>query len=71
MSYQRIKCTEDFNFTWPSRARTSLKKGFTGPVKEEVAKAAIKAGAAEPVGEKTDKTDKPSGSDSTTNKKSA
>jgi len=40
-----VKFKADYDHTWPSRAVTAFKRGWSGPVKQEVATAAKKAGA--------------------------
>lgn len=47
----RLTFTADYDHEWPSRAVTAYKTGWTGPVKDEVAVAAIGAGKAEPARE--------------------
>lgn len=42
----RVKFTRRYNHTWPSRAMTDYPEGYEGTVKQEVADAAIEAGAA-------------------------
>lgn len=42
----RVKFTADFDYTWPSRAMTFYPNNWEGPVKEEVAEAAVRAGRA-------------------------
>lgn len=42
-----VKFAADFDYTWPSRAMTSYKKGWQGRVKAEVAVAADAAGVLE------------------------
>lgn len=42
-----VKFARDFDYTWPSRAMTAYKAGWSGRVKAEVAVAAEKAGVLE------------------------
>lgn len=39
-----VKFAKDFDYTWPSRAMTAFKAGWSGRVKAEVAEAAKAAG---------------------------
>lgn len=41
-----VKFEKDYDHTWPSRAVTAFKAGWSGNVKDEVAAAAIKSGHA-------------------------
>ena len=54
---KRVKFNRDFDYTWPSRAVTAFKDGWSGPVKDEAADAAIAAGAATEV-DSVDKAEK-------------
>lgn len=44
-----VKFLQKYDHTWPSRAMTCYPAGYVGPVKREVARAAIEAGKAERV----------------------
>lgn len=48
---QRVRFTDRYDHTWPSRSVTQYRAGWEGPVKDEVAAAAIAAGKAEPATE--------------------
>jgi hypothetical protein len=45
---QRLRFTKDYDHHWPSGAETAFKAGWSGPVKDEVATAALAKGVAEP-----------------------
>ena len=46
----RVRFTADYDHRWPSRAITAYKEGWSGPVKREVAEAAIRKGKATEIG---------------------
>ncbi len=46
MTVERVKFERDYNHDWPSGAQTRFRNNWEGPVKAEVAAAAVAAGAA-------------------------